>query len=100
MRDKSEDIIYGPGNGTLNSSDDFHWSFSTSIIDILPYFVALSGTQNANLLKFLAHIQHSSGVKEKDFAPVDCYWFVRGDGFYVSNNYTKDPREWKKAFNW
>ncbi|KAK3040761.1 hypothetical protein RJ639_029283 [Escallonia herrerae] len=93
------DIIYDPGNRTLNSGDDFHWSFSTHIIDILSYFCSFEWNSKRQFVEVFSTHPTFKWCKGKDSAPVDCYWFVRGDGFYVSNDYNKDPREWKKAFN-
>ncbi|PIM97063.1 hypothetical protein CDL12_30474 [Handroanthus impetiginosus] len=73
------------GNHTLRMNEDFHWEFRMNIILSTEYFCRFRwGSRDKRYKVFNKHLApNCEGFKAKD--PNICYWSIRDDGFWISN---------------
>ncbi|KDP36439.1 hypothetical protein JCGZ_09509 [Jatropha curcas] len=80
------------GGRALQEGDDFSWSFKTNSLGTNHYICTMKWDERRrkfDAFKIPRDIDRCSLFKK-------CYWLVREDGFYFSN----DEINWKKDFSW
>ncbi|KAK3026394.1 hypothetical protein RJ639_042604 [Escallonia herrerae] len=89
---KDDDIGYH----TLYLGDEIHWRFRVGLFPTTFFFCHF--WWNAKDKSFVVFQKDSSVVCERQMlvSTFYCYWYVRDDGFYLSNYYTNNSAIWEK----
>lgn len=85
------------GMHKINMRDEFYWEFSPNIGFtthlFLPFLLGAEQVRFDVYNKSLDHLCKKAGPTVK---PYDCYWLVKPDGFYLSN----DDKNYAKMNGW
>lgn len=76
---------------------EFYWVFSPNILHTTLYFCHFYwGSKNVRFDVYDTNLDNLCRKAGLIIAPYDCYWLVRPDGFYLSNN----RRNFVKRHGW